>query len=68
VRGPHAGRVRIFVDGVDRGLLDLRGEPAYRQAVWSRWLGTDTEHTVRVEIEGTPGRPGVILDGLAYLK
>jgi hypothetical protein len=67
VRGPHAGRVRIWVDGTDRGVLDLQGAPAYRQAAWSLWLGTDTTHTVRVRIEGTPGRPGVVLDGLAYL-
>jgi hypothetical protein len=68
VRGPHAGRVWISVDGVDRGVLDLRSALAFRQAVWSLWLGGDTEHTVRVRIEGTPGRPGVVLDQLVYLS
>ncbi|MDY7089024.1 MAG: N-acetylmuramoyl-L-alanine amidase [Actinomycetota bacterium] len=68
-RGPNAGRVGVFVDGRPQGMVDLRSaSPAPRQVVWSRsWAGSG-EHTVRVVVEGTPGRPGVALDGLVYLK
>ncbi|MFF5294254.1 N-acetylmuramoyl-L-alanine amidase [Paractinoplanes globisporus] len=68
-RGAFSGRVRIFVDGDDAGVVDL-GSPhtVYRQAVWSRYWSGSAQHTIRVRVEGTPGRPGVILDGLVYLK
>ncbi len=68
-RGALSGRVRIFVDGADQGVVEL-GSPRtlYRQAVWTRWWSTSGEHSVRVQVEGTEGRPGVVLDGLVYLK
>ncbi|GAA2603756.1 N-acetylmuramoyl-L-alanine amidase [Paractinoplanes durhamensis] len=68
-RAAQSGRMRVFVDGDDQGTIDL-GSPRtlYRQAVWARSWPTSEEHTVRVEVEGTPGRPGVVLDGLVYLK
>ena len=68
-RGAASGRVRIFVDGEDQGLVDLRSATTvYRQAVWSRWWSESGEHTVSVRLEGTAGRPGAVLDGLVYLK
>ena len=67
-RGAASGRVRISVDGADAGLVDLRSTATtYGQAVWSRFWGASGSHTVRVEVEGTAGRPGVVLDGLTYL-
>ncbi|MFI5895829.1 N-acetylmuramoyl-L-alanine amidase [Actinoplanes sp. NPDC051513] len=68
-RGALSGRVHVWVDGDDAGVVDL-GNPRtiYRQAVWSRYWSGGGEHTVRVRVEGTAGRPGVILDGLVYLK
>ncbi|MFG1991724.1 peptidoglycan recognition protein [Actinoplanes sp. NPDC048988] len=68
-RGSKAGRVRVFVDGQAQGTVDLKATgPLNRQAVWSRWWAGSSEHTVRVEVEGTTGRPGVAIDGLVYLK
>ncbi|MEV4349795.1 N-acetylmuramoyl-L-alanine amidase [Actinoplanes sp. NPDC049596] len=68
-RGPKAGKVRIFVDGQAQGTVDLKATgPLNRQTVWSRWWAESGEHTVRVEVEGTEGRPGVAVDGLVYLK
>ncbi|MBM2622910.1 N-acetylmuramoyl-L-alanine amidase [Actinoplanes sp. LDG1-06] len=68
-KGPRAGRVGVFLDGRPQGMVDLRSaSSAPRQVVWSRsWAGSG-EHTVRVVVEGTAGRPGVALDGLVYLK
>ncbi|WP_328460664.1 N-acetylmuramoyl-L-alanine amidase [Actinoplanes sp. NBC_00393] len=68
-RTATSGRIRIFVDGVDQGVVDLQSPIAkHRQAVWTRSWGTSGRHTVRVQPEGTAGRPSVILDGLAYLR
>ena len=68
-RGALSGLVRISVDGEDAGVVDLRSpQTIYRQAVWSRYWGGAAEHTVSVRVDGTAGRPGVVLDGLVYLK
>jgi hypothetical protein len=63
-RGADSGQVRIFVDGTDAGLVDLRStSTVYRQAVWSRSFDDDGSHSVRVELEGP-----AVLDGLVYLR
>ncbi|MCO8273315.1 N-acetylmuramoyl-L-alanine amidase [Actinoplanes sp. TRM 88003] len=68
-RGPNAGRVAVLLDGRPQGTIDLRSTRSLpRQVVWSRWWPQSGEHTVRVVVEGTKGRPGVALDGLVYLK
>nr|WP_255645820.1 N-acetylmuramoyl-L-alanine amidase [Actinoplanes polyasparticus] len=68
-KGPRAGRIGVFLDGRPQGMVDLRStRPLPRQVVWSRWWPQGGEHTVRIVVEGTPGRPGVALDGLVYLK
>ncbi|GIE32921.1 hypothetical protein Ait01nite_059660 [Actinoplanes italicus] len=68
-RASGSGRVRIYVDGAFEGIVDLRSASAkHRQAVWTRtWRGNGT-HTVRVQAEGTTGRPSVTLDGLIHLR
>ncbi|GIF35793.1 peptidoglycan recognition protein family protein [Actinoplanes xinjiangensis] len=68
-RTAASGRVRIYVDEEFQGIVDLRsGRTGNGQAVWTRsWRGSGT-HTVRVQAEGSTGRPSVVLDGLAYLR
>jgi len=64
-----SGRVRVIVDDQPAGIVDLRSpETLHRRAVWTRSWATSARHTVRIEVEGTAGRPGVIIDGLAYLR
>jgi N-acetylmuramoyl-L-alanine amidase-like protein len=68
-RGADSGRVRIFVDDADQGVVDLRSSrTVYRQAVWSRAWHQSGTHTVRVEVVPTAGRTGAVLDGLVYLR
>jgi len=68
-RTAASGRVRVIVDGEPAGIVDLRSpETLHRRAVWTRSWATTARHTVRIEVEGTAGRPGVIVDGLAYLR
>ncbi|MFI7547087.1 peptidoglycan recognition protein [Actinoplanes sp. NPDC049599] len=64
-----SGRVRVFVDDQPAGVVDLRSPATLnRRAVWSRSWSSSDRHTVRIEVEGTAGRPGVIADGLVYLR
>jgi hypothetical protein len=64
-----SGRVRVFVDGEPAGVIDLRSpETLHRRSVWTRSWGASERHTVRIEVEGTAGRPGVVADGLVYLR
>jgi uncharacterized protein with LGFP repeats len=64
-----SGRVRVFVDDEPAGVIDLRSpETLHRRSVWTRSWSDSEPHTVRIEVEGTAGRPGVIADGLVYLR
>ena len=68
-RTADSGRVRIFVDDQAAGVIDLRSAtPLPRQSVWSRSWTTSEQRAVRIEVEGTAGRPGVVADGLVYLR
>ncbi|MFJ8577756.1 N-acetylmuramoyl-L-alanine amidase [Micromonospora sp. NPDC093277] len=64
-----SGRVEIWVDGVKNTTLDLKSSTTqYRQAVWAKsWAGSG-RHTVKIVVLGTSGRPGVITDGLVYVR
>ncbi|BCY14022.1 N-acetylmuramoyl-L-alanine amidase [Actinoplanes sp. L3-i22] len=68
-RSATSGRVKVSIDGVLAGYADLNAAtPQYRRLVFSKsWPDTAT-HTVKVEPEGTAGRPTVTIDGLAYLS
>ncbi|WP_433295771.1 N-acetylmuramoyl-L-alanine amidase [Actinoplanes sp. CA-030573] len=64
-RATGSGRMRIRVDGADQGAIDLRApRTRYREAVWTRYWSSSGTHTVRISVE----RPGVVLDGLVFLK
>ncbi len=64
-----SGEARILVDGEPAGMIDLRAtETLHRRAVWTRSWTSTGRHTVTLVVEGTKGRPGVISDGLVYVK
>ena len=68
-RTAASGRVQVFVDGAPAGMIDLRAPATKnRRAVWTRSWNSSGRHTVRIEVEGTAGRPGIISDGLVYLR
>ncbi|WP_430783507.1 N-acetylmuramoyl-L-alanine amidase [Actinoplanes sp. G11-F43] len=68
-RTATSGRVRIYVDEEFQGVVDLRSaSPQHARAVWTRTWRSAGAHTVRVQAEGTSGRPSVVLDGLVHLR
>jgi hypothetical protein len=68
-RTARSGQVRVFVDGSQTALIDLRSTAtAHRRAVFAQSWSTSGAHTVRIVVVGTPGRPTVISDGLVHLR
>jgi hypothetical protein len=68
-RTAASGRVKVYLDGSYAGTLQLRtARTQNRQALWGRAFGAPARHTVKFVVEGTAGRPGVVLDGLVYLR
>ncbi len=68
-RTTTSGQVRVFVDGVEATVLDLRATAtAHRRALFAKSWSTSGNHTVRIEVVGTAGRPTVISDGLVHLN
>ncbi|MFI1992134.1 N-acetylmuramoyl-L-alanine amidase [Actinoplanes sp. NPDC020271] len=68
-RSSTSGRVKITIDGEAMGYADLHADlPQYRRLVFSKSWPESATRTVTIEPEGTPGRPTVIIDGLAYLS
>lgn len=68
-RTAGSGRVRVYLDGEFQGAVDLRSTTQqFARAVWTRSWPASGTHTIRVQAEGTTGRPSVVVDGLAYLR
>ena len=61
------GKVFVYVDGVKRATLDLRGATSNRLVAFVRGLAYGP-HTVKVVALGTAGRPRVDLDGFVVLR
>jgi hypothetical protein len=67
-RGPGRGKIRVFVDGVDRGTVDTyRSRFLPRVMVFVKRFTSTGTHTVVVRVEGTSGRPNFSLDGFIVL-
>jgi hypothetical protein len=64
-----SGRLRVYVDGRYSGIVDLRSAATvHRMAVLAVNWPVAGSHTLRFVLEGTAGRPGVIMDGLVVLQ
>jgi hypothetical protein len=64
-----SGRLRIYLDGVDKGFVDLRAASTVnRLAVWAGNWSVAGTHTAKFVLEGTAGRPEVIMEGIVVLR
>ncbi|MFD8673125.1 N-acetylmuramoyl-L-alanine amidase [Streptomyces seoulensis] len=68
-RASTSGAVQIYVDGTLQTTVDLKSATtAYRQAMWTKsWSGA-AQHTLKIVVVGTSGRPTVTTDGIAVLN
>lgn len=67
-RGPKLGRARIYIDGDYIRTVDLRTARSQpRRVAFEAHFETAETRTLRVEVEGTAGRPRVDVDGFITL-
>jgi hypothetical protein len=68
-RTADSGRAAVSVDGNPVATVDLRAaSPVHQQLAWVYNWRSAAEHTVTVTVEGTAGRPVVVVDGLVQLR
>jgi hypothetical protein len=68
-RADTQGQARVFIDGIDQGLVDLyQSSLAGKQVAFSyRWAGSGS-HTIKVVGQGTSGRPWVDVDAFVVTQ
>jgi hypothetical protein len=63
------GKATIYIDGVNRGTIDLYSRSSvYRRVVYSIAWTTSGTHTIELRVAGTSTRPTVSLDGFIVLR
>ena len=63
------GSVRVFLDGVDVGIVNLRSTTTRsRSIVFSRSFGSVSSHVIRLEVVGTAGHPRVDVDAFLVIR
>lgn len=68
-RASTSGAVQIYVDGTLQTTVDLKSATtAYRQAMWTKTWSSAAQHTLKIVVVGTSGRPTVTTDGIAVLN
>jgi hypothetical protein len=64
--GPTRGQARVYVDGKLAAKVDLYARDfAAHKALFTKTWPTNGNHTLAIEVVGTPGRPYVAIDELA---
>ena len=69
LKGAGAGRAKVYMDGVYVKTIDAgsttfqRSTPLFSKS----WTGSGT-HTLTIRVEGTPGRPSVVIDQFRVTK
>jgi hypothetical protein len=67
--GPNRGRAKIYVDGKLEGEIDLYSSTnRYRVLIFSREWAASERRVIRVDVEGTAGRPRVDVDGVLFYR
>lgn len=59
----------VYVDGVKAATVDLKSSTTlYRQAIWTKTWTSSAQHTVKIVVVATTGRPTITTDGLVHIK
>lgn len=68
-RAATSGQAYVYVDGKKVATVDLKSATTkYRDAIWTRSWPSSAQHTVKIVVVGTKGRPALTTDGLVYLR
>lgn len=64
-----SGKASVYIDGKLARTVDLYSATTkYKQAVFAQNFASVGTHTIKVVVQGTSGRPGVMSDGFAVLR
>lgn len=67
-RATTSGQVKVYLDGTLQSTVDLKSATTqYRQAMWTKTWSSTAQHTLKIVVVGTSGRPTVTTDGIAVL-
>jgi hypothetical protein len=67
-RATTSGQAKIYLDGTYQSTVDLKSATTqYRQALWTKTWSSTAQHTLKIVVVGTSGRPTVTTDGIAVL-
>jgi hypothetical protein len=67
--GPRRGKARVYVDGRYAATVNLHATTTRtRRVVFTRSWTSSGEHSVRVEVVGTPRHPRVDVDGFVTIR
>ncbi|HEX5828290.1 MAG TPA: S8 family serine peptidase [Candidatus Limnocylindrales bacterium] len=68
-QGSTRGQARVWIDGVDAGVVDLHASTtSYRDVVFTRSWAKSGSHTITIKVLGTTGHPRVDLDALIIVR
>ncbi|MET8975899.1 peptidoglycan recognition protein [Streptomyces sp. NPDC004539] len=68
-RAATSGQADIYLDGKKVTTIDLKSSTtAYRNVVWTKSWAASAQHTLKIVVRGTTGRPAVTTDGIVSLK
>ena len=68
-RGPRMGSARIYVDGVNKGIVNLYATTnRYRQVAFQAAWPSNGSHTLRIVLLGPTSHPRVDVDGVIVLR
>ncbi|WP_067040424.1 hypothetical protein A6P39_024165 [Streptomyces sp. FXJ1.172] len=67
-RASTSGQAYIYVDGTKVTTVDLKSSTTlYRQAIWTKTWSSSAQHTLKIVVVGTSGRPAVTTDGITTI-
>jgi hypothetical protein len=67
--GPNRGAAKVYIDGILAATVDLyAATPTYLRVAFAKSWTTAGNHTIRIVVLGTAGRPRVDLDALGIVR
>jgi hypothetical protein len=67
--GPDHGAAKVYVDGVLVTTIDLHAaSTTYRRVAYARSWSASGNHTLRIVVVGTAGRPRVDIDAFEVVR
>jgi bacillolysin len=68
-RSPRSGKAKVYIDGVLKSVVDLKSALSASSVIVYVASGlSNGQHTIRIFVNGTSGRPRVDIDGFVALK